>query len=117
MDLCSPATIPLPPSLVLLAEDCLSTPNEVDEIKNMPFCEALESLMWLQVITRPNLVYSINKLAHFTHNPGKTYSNALKHMLAYIKGTIDYGITYKGGGDLKPISYIDSNYARYKDTR
>jgi len=38
-------------------------------------------------------------------------------MLAYIKGTIDYGITYKGSGDLKPIGYIDSDYARCKNTR
>jgi len=45
MDLCSPATTPLPPGLVLSAEDCPSTPNEVDKIKNMSFCEALESLM------------------------------------------------------------------------
>jgi len=38
-------------------------------------------------------------------------------MLAYIKGTIDYGITYKGSGDLEPIGYVDSDYARYKNTR
>jgi len=45
MDLYSPATTPLPPGLVLSAEDCPSTPNEIDEIKNMPFHETLGSLM------------------------------------------------------------------------
>ena len=38
-------------------------------------------------------------------------------MLADIKGTMDYEITYKGGGDLEPISYIDSDYTRCKNTR
>ena len=38
-------------------------------------------------------------------------------MLAYAKGTMDYRIIYKGGGDLESISYIDSDYAGCKDTR
>ena len=117
IDLCSPATTFLPPSLVLSAEDCPSIPDEVDEMKNMPFREALGSLMWLQVATRLDLVYSVNKLARFAHNPGKTHWNVLKHTLAYVKGTLDYGITYKGGGDLKPIGYVDLDYAGCKDTR
>jgi len=41
----------------------------------------------------------------------------LKHTLAYVKGTMDYGITYKGGDNLEPIGYVDSNYAVCKDTR
>jgi len=53
MDLCSPTTtpLPLPPGLVLPVEDCPSISNEVDKMKNTVFCEALGSLMWLQVTT------------------------------------------------------------------
>ena len=47
MHLCSPTTIPLPPGLTLLVEDCPSTPDEIDEMKCIPFHEALGSLMWL----------------------------------------------------------------------
>jgi len=38
-------------------------------------------------------------------------------MLTYVKGIMDYGITYKDSGNLEPIDYVDSNYARCKDTR
>ena len=117
MDLCSPTTTPLPPGLVLSAEDCPLTPDEVDEMKNIPFYEALGLLMWLQVATRPDLAYSVNKLVCFTHNPGKAYWIALKHTLRYIKGMINYGIMYKGGGELEPIGYVDSDYAGCKNTR
>jgi len=41
----------------------------------------------------------------------------LKHTLAYVKGTIDYEIIYRGGETLNPISYIDLDYTGYKDTR
>jgi len=34
-----------------------------------------------------------------------------------VKETIDYGITYRGGGTLNPIGYVDSDYAGCKDTR
>ena len=99
-----------------LTEDCPSIPDEIDEMKNMPFCEALGSLMWSQVATRPDLAYSINKLACFAHNPGKTHWNALKHMLAYVKGTMDYGImSYDGKYPINNIIsflfYIITNFS------
>jgi len=59
----------------------------------------------------------VNKLARFAHNLEKAHWNALKHVMAYIKGTIDYGITYKGGGSLEPSRYVDLDYTGCKDTR
>ena len=41
----------------------------------------------------------------------------MKHTLAYVKETIDYGITYRGGETLNLIGYVDSDYAGCKDTR
>ena len=73
--------------------------------------------MWLQVTTRPDLAFSVNILAHFAYNPGKAHQNTLKHILAYVKGTKHYGITYKGSSSLEPIRYIDSDYVGCKDTK
>lgn len=117
MDECLPSTTPLPSSLTLSAKDCPTTPEEVYEMKDIPYREALELLMWLQVATRPDLSFSINLLACFAHNPGKPHWSALKHVLAYVKGTIDYRITYQAGGNLNPTGYVDSDFARCKDTR
>jgi len=41
----------------------------------------------------------------------------LKHVLAYVKGTKHYGITYKGGSSLELIGYVNSDYASCRDTR
>jgi len=73
--------------------------------------------MWLQVTTRPDLSFAINLLARFAHNPDKPYWIALKHVLAYVKGTIGYGITYQAGGHLNLIGYVDSDFAGCKNTR
>jgi len=116
MESYSPATTSLSPGLILSIEDCPITPDEADEMKDIPFCKALGLLMWLQVATRPDLAFSVNKLAHFSYNPGRAHWNALKHILAYVKGMIDYGITYKGSGSLQPHRYVNLDYAGCRDT-
>jgi len=65
----------------------------------------------------PNLSFTVNILSCFSHNPGKPYWNTLKHALAYVKGTIDYGITYRGEVSLNLVGYVDSDYAGCKDSR
>jgi len=50
------------------------------------------------------------------NNPGKSHWSAVKHVLAYIKGTLDYRITYRADGELSPTRYIDSDFAGCKDT-
>ena len=73
MDSCSLATTPLPCGLSLSAEECPSNPAEVDEMKKIPYQEALGSLMWLQVAIRPDLLFPVNLLAQFAHNPGRAH--------------------------------------------
>jgi len=40
----------------------------------------------------------------------------MKHTMAYIKGTIDYGIIYHYRASLQPVSFVNFNYANNKDT-
>jgi len=49
MHSCSPNITPLPLGLLLFVEDCLSSPTKTEEMKGIPYREALGSLMWLQV--------------------------------------------------------------------
>ena len=117
MENCSPKSTPLPPGLLLTAEDCPNTPEEADEMKDIPYREALGSFMWLQVATQPDITYSVTLLSQFAHNPGKSHWNAIKHVLTYIRGTLNYGITYRAGSKLNPTGYVNSDFAGCKNTR
>ena len=108
---------PLSPGISLSIDDCPVTLQKINEIKLTLYFKALGSLMWLFVAICPDLSFAVNILSHFSHNPKKPYWNTLKHTMVYMKGTIDYGITYRGGANLNPIGYMDSDYASYKDTR
>jgi len=63
------------------------------------------------VATRPDLSYTVNLLSCFAHNPRQAHWNALKHALSYVKGTLNYGITYFCNSSLRPFEYVDSDYA------
>jgi hypothetical protein len=52
------------------------------------------SIMHLAVWTRPDISYIVNKLCQFNHNPSETHAKSTKHLLRYIAGILDYGITY-----------------------
>jgi hypothetical protein len=111
MDDTKPRSTLLPAGLILSADDSPKNKDELDDMKNVPYQQALGSLMWLQVATRPDLSYAVNLLSRYANNPGQRYWEALKHTLAYLKGTSDYGITYQHGGDLRPFGYVDTDYA------
>ncbi|KAJ3552615.1 hypothetical protein NP233_g12840 [Leucocoprinus birnbaumii] len=117
MDKCSPATTPLPPGISLTSNDCPATPQEIADMKSVPYREALGSLMWLQVATRPNLSFAVNLLARFANNPGPAHWNTLKHTLSYVRGTMDYGITYRRGESVDPYGYVDSDFAGDVESR
>jgi len=107
----------LPPEITLSIKDSPETQDKADEIKGVPYHEALGLLMWLQVATHPDLSYTVNLLLCFAHNPRQAHWNVLKHALSYVKGTLDYGITYFCNSSFYPFGYINSDYAGDVDRR
>ena len=117
MHSCLPLTTPLPYELSLSMEYCLANASEIEKIRKVPYHEALELLMWMQVATPLDLSYPVNLLARFAHNPGKAHWNVLNHVLGYIKGILDYAIRYCAGATLDPVGYVDFDFAGCKNTR
>jgi len=117
MESCTPSTTHLPAGINLSVDDCPANDKKEKGMKKVLYQEALGSLMWLQVATRPDLFYLVNILFCFTHNPGKQHWIALKHMLSYIKDTTNYGIIYRAGESLNPIGYMNVDFVGCKETR
>ena len=85
-----------------------------------PYRQVLGSLMYAMVSTRPDLSYAVSNLAQFMSNPGPDHWKALKTVLRYIKGTLHYGLLFKGDSGSSSstlLGYSDSDFARDLDTR
>ena len=85
---------PIDPGLKLSSAMSPGTPSEIEEMRNVPYLQAVGSLMYLATATRPDISYAVGVLARFSKNPGPTHWKAVKHVFRYLKGTLDYKLTY-----------------------
>jgi hypothetical protein len=83
---------------------------EINEMKSVPYALAIESIMYVQICTRPNLAFVTRLLGRFQSNPGIKHWKAAKKTLRYLQGTKHYMLTYKRADNLEVISYSDSDF-------
>ena len=68
-------------------------------------------------ITRPEISFSVNKLSQFMQSPLNSHWNAVKRILQYLKGTLNYGLLLHRAAKLDIIGYSDANWANDADKR
>ncbi|KAF5475788.1 hypothetical protein F2P56_007558, partial [Juglans regia] len=67
-------------------------------------------------ISRPDISYIVNQLCQFMHCPREGHWTALKRVLRYLKGTVDYGLYYSPSS-IELNAYCDSDWAGNPDDR
>jgi len=112
---CKPRSVLLLVGISLSSNDRLDTEKGKEEMKRVLYQEAPGSLIWLQVVTRLDLSFAVNLLSCFATNPERAYWKAMKHTMAYVKGTTEYGIAYHHRSNLQPVGFTDSDFANDKD--
>jgi Reverse transcriptase (RNA-dependent DNA polymerase) len=83
---CRPVTTPMEPGITLDQSQYPSTEEEIEEMKKVPYMNAIGALMYLAIGTCPDIAYSVTKLAQFNSNPGLAHWKAVKHLFRYLKG-------------------------------
>jgi hypothetical protein len=68
------------------------------------------SLMYL-TNTEPDICFSMNTFSQFLVEPRHFHLVAAKHVMRYLKGTLDCGISYDGDHDFRLSGYTDSDWA------
>ena len=96
-------------------------PNEIKELRNKKFNsttykQAIGSLLYLAINTRPDILFSVSKAASKNENPSyEDWNNVLK-IFKYLKGNPNYGIKYTRNNNKLKI-YVDADFAGDKETR
>jgi hypothetical protein len=117
-DSCSPVSTPLNPGVKLSKDQCPKTKSEVEEMRSVPYAHAVGSLMYLAVSTCPDIAYSVGVLARFSSNPGLQHWAAVKHLFRYLKGTLDYRLTYAPDPSSPSVftTFSDADHGGCRDT-
>ena len=62
--------------------------------------------------TRPDICFIVSKLSQFCEKPTTEHWTAVKHVFRYLKGTIDYKLSYcKNVTGLSLVGYTDADWA------
>ena len=89
-----PVATPMEPGLRLSPEQCPKTSQEKQAMSTVPYINAVGALMYLATATRPDIANAVSILARFSSNPGLQHWQAVKHLMRYLKGTMDMKLTY-----------------------
>ena len=108
--------LPTRHGIILSKEQCPTTPQEEEDMRQISYASAVGLLMYAMLCTRPDIYYAVGIVSRYQSNPGMGHWIAMKHILKYLKRTIDYMLVCSSG-DLNPIGYIDSDFQSDKDSR
>jgi hypothetical protein len=76
-----------PPPIHLSSDDAKKMDHD------FPYTAVVGKLMYLAMCTRPDISYAVRELTRFMSRYGPTYVTAVKHLLRYLKGTLNYSVT------------------------
>ena len=80
--------------------------------------EIVGSLIYAMTCTRPDICWVVTKLSQHLDNPDEADWVMVKHVLRYLKGTLDYKLSYtKSESDLCLVGYSDSDWGSTEDDR
>lgn len=105
MDDCKPVTTPGDTNKQLY-------PSDKESNAKIPYQEAVGALLYLAIISRPDIAFQVNKASQFNSKYNETHWVAVKRIFRYLKGSIDTGIHYtKVSKEFTLIGYADADYA------
>jgi hypothetical protein len=101
---CKSMNTPMEAKLKLLVD------TSSDLIDATLYRQIIGLLMYL-TNTRPDISFAVNNLSQFLVEPRHGHLMAAKHVMRYLKGTMDYGLSYDGDRDFTLSGYTDVDWA------
>jgi Reverse transcriptase (RNA-dependent DNA polymerase) len=114
---CKPASTPFPAGYKPVKVMDEPTNDELKEMDDKPYINLVGSLMYAMVATRPDLAFAVGALGKFSAKPRLQHWNAAKHVLRYVKATLDFNLTF-GANEMRELhGFCDADWAGDIDTR
>ncbi|GJX84111.1 zinc finger, CCHC-type containing protein [Tanacetum coccineum] len=106
---CSSVSTPMDPVEKLM-------PNTGKPVDQLEYSRAIGCLMYAITSTRPDIAYAVGRLSRFTSNPSRQHWHAIIRVFKYLKGTMNYGLSYvrfpsvlEGYSDASLINHVEDS--------
>jgi hypothetical protein len=88
--------------------DCMATTSETMDVTL--YRQMVGSLMYL-TNTRHDIRFVVNTLSQYMEQPREVHLITAKHVMRYLKGTLDYGLKYVTDYEFRLYGYSNSDWA------
>jgi hypothetical protein len=95
----------------------MDTPMEMNlKLSIDTFSELVDATLYRHIIgslmystnTMPDICFVVNTLSQYLVEPRPVHLGVTKHVMRYLKGTLDYGLCYTRDNDFRLCGYTDS---------
>ncbi|GKA85045.1 zinc finger, CCHC-type containing protein [Tanacetum coccineum] len=108
-------------------EDCSSVSTPIDPVEKLKpntgkpvdqleYSRVIGCLMYAMTSTRPYITYAVGRLSRFTSNPSRQHWQAITRVFKYLKGTMNYDLSYigypsvlEGYSDASRINHVEDS--------
>ncbi|XP_073049472.1 uncharacterized protein [Primulina eburnea] len=94
----------------------LSKDDVATGVDNTQYRSIIGSLLYLSA-SRPDIMISVCLCARYQADPKVTHLKAVKRILRYISGTVDFGLWYTKETNTNLVGFSDADWARNLDDR
>lgn len=108
---CNAVSTPMEIGKKISKEMSPTTPEEIEEMKNVPYREAIGCLQFLCQVTRPDITFAVNIFSRYCNDPGQQHWAGVKRIIRYLKGTAKLGLRYSKTTDADTVGYCDADWA------
>ncbi len=113
---CNPSDVPADPCSRLSSTSCPKTNERPTD--TTAYRALMGGLQYVMGLTRPDIAFAVIAASRYCHNPGQAHWNAAKRILAYLLGTLHYGLRFSNNSPVNTlVGYSDSDFAGCVDTR
>jgi hypothetical protein len=102
---CKPKAIPCDPSM----RDLKQSDSEILDDPTL-FRQMVGSLIYIMTGTRPDISYCVTFLSQFLKEPLSAHLTAAKHVLRYLKGSINYKLTFAESNSEGLYGFCDADW-------
>ncbi|XP_061886352.1 uncharacterized protein LOC133636375 [Entelurus aequoreus] len=75
------------------------------------------SLLYAAMATRPDIAQAVSAVSKFNANPDAAHLTAVKRILRYLKGTVNFALKYEQSDSGALIGFSDADWAGDQDDR
>ncbi|KAG8486207.1 hypothetical protein CXB51_019494 [Gossypium anomalum] len=104
-------------SPILMVSTCRLSAHAGSSVDDKSFFRSIVGALQYVVITRPDIAFSVNKVCQFMHRPLDTHFKAVKRILRYLQGTLNYGLHFHRTTKFVLEGYSDLSWGSDIDDR